>query len=264
MTTGAVILAFNNGATDYVALARQSASRIRRHLGWPTCLITDRPSDGFDHICVIDNPGAGGTREFHDQSAPWFNRGRNQVYALTPWEHTVLLDADYVVASDQLSVLSQCEHDISVMGHSYDITGTHPEKEFNSFGRQGYPMSWATCISFRKSTLSQQVFDVMMMVEKNWHHYRDIYGFGRRLFRNDYALSIALLITHGHDMSAIPHMPWSMAAVYPEHQVTALAPDRFRVSFTDTNGKPSYVLINDQDFHAMGKQQLEDCYAHTG
>jgi hypothetical protein len=46
MTTGALIFAFNNEQTDYVAMAGWSAERIRRHLKIPTAIITDAdPTD---------------------------------------------------------------------------------------------------------------------------------------------------------------------------------------------------------------------------
>ena len=41
MTTGALILAFNNEHTDYLAMAAWSADRIRQHLDIPVAVITD-------------------------------------------------------------------------------------------------------------------------------------------------------------------------------------------------------------------------------
>ena len=41
MTTGALIFAFNNEQTDYVAMASWSAQRIRRHLNIPVAVVTD-------------------------------------------------------------------------------------------------------------------------------------------------------------------------------------------------------------------------------
>ena len=40
MTRGALIFAFNNEKTDYVAMARWSAERIRRHLDIPVAIVT--------------------------------------------------------------------------------------------------------------------------------------------------------------------------------------------------------------------------------
>jgi hypothetical protein len=41
MTAGALIFAFNNEKTDYVAMAEWSARNIRRHLDIPVAIVTD-------------------------------------------------------------------------------------------------------------------------------------------------------------------------------------------------------------------------------
>ena len=54
MNTGALIFAFNNQETDYVAMAVWSAQNIRRHLNIPTSIVTDRSIDHavFDQVIV--------------------------------------------------------------------------------------------------------------------------------------------------------------------------------------------------------------------
>jgi hypothetical protein len=108
MTTGALIFAFNNEQTDYVAMAEWSARNIRRWLNIPTAIVTDvNPRDqrlrGFDQV-ISATASAGGTRWFEDYQATvtWHNAGRTDAYTLSPWDQTLVLDADYVVASDQL------------------------------------------------------------------------------------------------------------------------------------------------------------------
>ena len=73
MTTGALIFAFNNEQTDYVAMAGWSADRIRRHLKIPTAIVTDAdPRDqrlaAADRI-ISATPASGGTRWFEDYQA---------------------------------------------------------------------------------------------------------------------------------------------------------------------------------------------------
>lgn len=51
MTTGALIFAFNNEATDYVSMAAWSAKRIRHYLKIPVAVVTDKPTDlDFDRV----------------------------------------------------------------------------------------------------------------------------------------------------------------------------------------------------------------------
>ena len=49
LTQGVVIFAFNNEATDYIAMAAWSAKNIRRHLELPVALITDDPDAAAEH-----------------------------------------------------------------------------------------------------------------------------------------------------------------------------------------------------------------------
>jgi hypothetical protein len=97
------------------------------------------------------------------------------------------------------------------------------------------------------------------MIRNNWTHYRNIYKNTSTTYRNDHALSIALLIVNGHTINH-PGIPWSLATVTPEHKLTQLSADRYRVDFVNSENKSRWTEIR-QDFHAMGKQQLGDIVA---
>jgi len=105
MTQGVLIFAFNNEETDYVAMAEWSAKNIRRHLNLPVSIITDGEcnTDVFDQV-IHAQPETGGTRYFEDynQTVTWHNAGRVNAYELTPYDQTLVLDADFVVAGDML------------------------------------------------------------------------------------------------------------------------------------------------------------------
>ena len=107
MTTGALIFAFNNEQTDYVALAGWNARNIRRHLNIPVAIVTvcTDPVRLRDFDRVIESRAeSGGTRWFEDYqgTVTWYNAGRTEAFDLSPWDQTLVLDADYVVASDHL------------------------------------------------------------------------------------------------------------------------------------------------------------------
>ena len=88
MTVGALIFAVNNGATDYLAMAQWSAENIQRHLGISTHIVTAQTSDNAN------------SRHFTDIGhVTWHNTSRVDAYDLSPWDRTLVLDADYVVAS---------------------------------------------------------------------------------------------------------------------------------------------------------------------
>lgn len=260
MTTGALIFAFNNEQIDYVAMAAWSAKNIRRHLNIPVCLVTDTTSignnyDHFDIVIYTESVDKSNTRHFSDVgNVTWHNLNRMDAYSLTPWDQTLLLDADYVVASDQLISILESQEDFMCHRTAYDVTGLQTFDDLNVFGQYKFPMWWATVIMFRKSTKAELIFESMQMIRDNWTHYRNLYANPRSTYRNDHALSIALNIENGHTLETTD-IPWGLASITPEHQLTQLSQDTYRIDYVTADKKSRWIVLN-QDFHAMGKQQL--------
>lgn len=257
MTRGALIFAFNNETTDYVALARWSAQNIRRHLDIPVAVVTDQARvTGFDKV-ISASPGPTNQRYFPDynRAATWHNTNRATAYQLTPWDHTLVLDADYVVSSNQLSQLFAVESDFLAHRWARDVSGCNDFQGLNWFGQHRMPQWWATVMMFKKSRTASMIFDCMSMIRDHWQHYRDLYAIPKSTFRNDYALSIALMTVNGH----VPYtgeIPWPLMSVMPQHCLTQVAQDRYRLEFTDSQNRDKWITIANQDFHAMGKRDL--------
>jgi hypothetical protein len=263
MTTGALIFAFNNEQTDYIAMARWSAGRIRRHLKIPTAIVTDvDPGDprvsGFDHV-ITSHAAAGGTRYFEDYQASvtWYNAGRTDAFDLSPWDQTLVLDADYVVASDQLSLLLNSDQEFLAHASAYDITGQNDFVALNQYGEYRMPMSWATVMMFHRCEHARLIFNFMRLIRSNWRHYKNLYKIATATYRNDYALSIALNIINGQTLE-YSSIPWQLPSVTPEHRVTQLDQDSYRIDYIDQDRRPQWISVHNQDFHAMGKHHLEN------
>lgn len=262
MTTGALIFAFNNEQTDYVRMAAWSASNIRRHLGIPVAVVTDDVDNdvvknNFD--CVIAaSAESGGTRHFTDyaQSVTWHNAARTNAYQLTPWEQTLVLDADYVVASDRLKSLFNADCDFVCHKNAYDLSSGQPLDNLNSFGEYQFPMWWATVMLFRRSNTAEYIFDAMQMIKQNWQHYRDLYSINNKTYRNDFALSIALGIVSGHTLQ-VDSIPWNLASTMPEHTVVELEQDYYQIEWNDSSKHRRYMGFAGTDMHVMGKHSLE-------
>jgi hypothetical protein len=249
MTTGAVIFARNNEHIDYVAMAEWSAQNIERHLGIPTHIITDSaPSDNARHFTDVG-------------TVTWHNLNRMDAYKLSPWDRTLVLDADYVVATDQLRSVLDCDEDFLAHRWAYDVTGCNTFEGLNWFGDVDMPMWWATVMVFNKSKSAELIFDAMAMIRDNWTHYRNIYKNSVATYRNDHALSIALGIVNGHTLNH-NGIPWQLASLTPEHSLTLLDQDRYRVDFVNTECQARWIELR-QDFHAMGKRQLGDIVANN-
>jgi hypothetical protein len=259
MTQGAVIFAVGAGALDYVAMAAWSAQRILRHLDLPTTLITDQDVNDavFDRVIKIAAPSGHRDRWFEDlgHTVPWHNRDRCDAFDLSPYDRTLLLDADYVIASDALRVIM--DHDrLWCFRHAIAAGGSH---SWNTFGRHHHPQYWATVVAFNRDNQARFIFDSMRMIRDNWQHYRDLFHVDSPLYRNDYALSMALPLVNGHVDPVMPRV-CAMINVLPEHKLVQQDQDQFIVQYGPAD-RPRRCSLQDQDFHAMCKRQLGDIVA---
>lgn len=262
MTSGVVLLAFNNSQIDYQRLAAWSADRIHRWLKLPVTLITDQmPKYGnFDSV-VETTVRPSTTRWFPDyqQTMPWHNANRVDVYHLTPYHKTLVLDVDYVVASQQLRCLFDSGQEFLSHGWAVDAVNSDNYQKNNFFGRYRMPMSWATVLYFEKSMVSEQIFELMNRIKNNWTHYRYLYGIADPTYRNDFALSVAQHVVFGFRARS-PGIPWNLINVTPDCGIQQIDHDVFKVEFEQKN-KFKWLDIINQDFHAMNKKTLGDIVA---
>ena len=193
---------------------------------------------------------------------PWRNRGRCAAYELSPYDTTLLLDVDYVVASSKLKDILELPYNFLCHKDAWDLGTGRKLAELNTFGRHKMPMWWATVMMFQRSTLAEYIFDSMTMVRHNWQHYRDLYGIDRSTYRNDFALSISLGIVSGHTLQ-IEEIPWDLASARPEYQLEKLDTDFYQISYQTADKKIMKQGFVGQDFHAMGKQHLETIIANS-
>jgi hypothetical protein len=246
MSRGVLIFAHNNEKIDYEKLAKWSAKNIERHLGLPT------------HIETSNTRDDSGKRNFADVGlVQWHNTTRTDAYSISPWDETIVLDADYVVASNQLGTLFESPFDFMCHRWAYDITGINDFKGLNYFGTYRMPMWWATVMMFRRSRKAELIFEAMTMIRNNWAHYRNLYGDIKSVYRNDHALSIALNIENGHTMKTTD-IPWNLASLTADHKVSELETDHYRVDFVTPTKQPKWLSVKNQDFHVMGKRCLEE------
>jgi len=244
-------------------MAAWCAENIRRHLRIPVALVTDRPTKlKFEQVIIQESSDDNG-RYFSDYNTNvvWHNKTRANAYELTPWAQTLVLDADYVVASNQLQTVLSAPQEFLAHRWAYDITGLNDFTGLNYFGAHNMPMWWATVMMFRRSEHARLIFETMTMVRDNWTHYRNIYKNSNGTYRNDHALSIALGVVNGHTLNH-SGIPWNLASLTPDHRLTQLDQDHYRVDFLTPEQKPRWIELRNQDFHAMGKKTLGEIVAN--
>ena len=260
MTTGAVIFAQGSGKINYIAIAERAARQIHQYLDLPVTLITDQPVNNpvFDQI-VTASAQSGGQRHWPgtDFTADWFNIGRSRAFELSPYDTTLLLDADYWVYSDSLNLIVNSPQ--SFQCHSTYIGLTLKHDRTCYFGKAHVPMWWATVIKFDRNERSQDIFTSWQMIEKNYHHYASLFGFDPNPFRNDYALSLALLLMSGNQQPADVSIPWPLLNIEPGNHIE-LDQTRLTLTFNRvTTGelKSFKMTLNNMDIHVMDKKFLE-------
>ena len=102
MSSGVLLVAFDSvtdqGSTlRYTELAKVCANLVKKHLKLPVGIVSDIKVDGFDEHVIVDKPVAD-TRHVAignvHQSYNWYNDYRRQLFNLTPFKRTLLVDVD--------------------------------------------------------------------------------------------------------------------------------------------------------------------------
>lgn len=210
MSKGVVVIARNNSNIDYVKQAVFLAKRVKKYLNLPTSIMTDNitylqdtfPLDTFDNVIELKWDESHNMRNFFDgglssKSDNFKNNSRSDVYDLTPYDETLLLDSDYVINNDLFLSCFDSEQDLLLYKESYDLNDTRNPKEFEYISDSGCEFYWATCVFFRKTPVNQMFFELIKHIKDEWNHYRRVYQIQSQLFRNDFAFSIALHIMNG-------------------------------------------------------------------
>jgi len=201
--------------------------------------------------------------ETDSRSAHWFNSNRYQSYDLSPYEQTLVLDSDYVVCSDRLLTLFDSGISVTAMKNVYDITDREGFRAYQTIGRSqvGLHHYWATVLYFDRSDLSKDFFDLVTMIKTHYRHYANLYRFPASPFRNDFAVTIALNTLYGHIPNAVPVIPWSMANVGSDVDISSTDQETFELTYiTYADKKRRKLAVSGEDFHFMNKQGLARIY----
>ena len=210
---GALIFARNNAQVDYIKQAHYLAKRITKYLNIPTTIVTDSIeymketytdyNTVFDQ--VIEVPFARGLSEkrYFDGSGVYKqlefkNDLRTQAYELSPYDETILLDSDYIIANDVLKNCFTQEHNFLIYKDAKDLTGFRDNTEFLKISETSVDFYWATVVYFKKSKEVETFFNLTQHIQDNWQHYNSIFQINKATFRNDWVFSIAIHIMNGY------------------------------------------------------------------
>jgi hypothetical protein len=96
------------------------------------------------------------------------------------------------------------------------------------------------------------------MVQKNYVHYASLYHFASGMYRNDYAITIALRIVNGNTSNKKDYIPWNLIHLGKEISAYRKNDTLFNTEYLLMNSdeKKKYIFIKDTDFHCMSKSNF--------
>lgn len=257
MSKGILLFAFNIENVNYYEMAVATAKRINHFLNLPVTLITNEQSlpeiahYTFDNVIIApeDSTNKKGKNI-------WLNKGRYRAYELTPYDETILLDTDYLVNSNRLIQLFDLYDDFMCAKTVSFLMSDKDEQEIIS--QYSFTTLWATVMIFRKTPRVKQIFECLEIVQKNYVHYASLYHFASGMYRNDYAITIALRIVNGHANDNKDYIPWNLIHLGKEITAHRTNDMQFNTEYMLLNNdeKRKYIHIKDIDFHCMSKSNF--------
>ena len=272
MTTGAVIFAQNNASLDYIKLAVFSARQVVKHLDIPVSIVTDSPGwletgypdHPFEHVVAVDFKDTTQLKAFNDgalslKKLEWKNFIRDQVYDLSPYDRTLVIDSDYIINSDILKPALDNQYDFQIYKQSMDLADWRPTAEFTRINQYSIPFYWGTTFIFEKNDITKALFDLIAYIKSNWLYFRNLYSIESTTFRNDFAFSIAIHIMNGKTSGGFAiELPGKM--IYTKDKDFLISMEdtsmQFLIEKKDYHGE--YILAKTQglDVHVMNKLSL--------
>lgn len=276
MSKGIIFFAQNNNYVDYVKIACASAGYARRSLSGfdELCLITDTHSlnsndtlvhNIFDRVILIDKPAFVTTRLYRDTNddteyAPFINTSRSDVYDLSPYDETLVIDCDYFIMSDALDGVWGSHNDFMITKHYADISAGDNTNHVTRISDGGIDMYWATVVYFKKTDFTKHLFFMISHLKNNYKYYYNLYQVSNSLFRNDYAFSIALHIMNGGVNYQVPELPIKyLMNSYDTSSILRVDSPTNIVMLTETLKKSRgsiLVRFKNSDLHIMNKRSI--------
>lgn len=271
MSRGVVLIARNNSSVDYTKQAYWLAFRIRKYLDLPTTLITDNVAylekhftdHIFDNVIEIPNENNYTHKGYKDgmyarQTLEFKNTARCNVYELSPYDETLVMDTDFIVSNDVLKNCFEQKNDLMLYKNAVELSNWRDLSEFDRISENSVDFYWATVIFFRKTSVNKTFFDLVKHIQENYYHYKNLYQLKGTTFRNDFAFSIAIHIMNGHSAgNFVVELPGTMYYITDRDQLVELKDTTFKflVEKQDSSGYFP-VIIKDSNVHVINKFSL--------
>lgn len=210
-----MVHAYNNCAIDYGLLALCCCLLIKKHLSVnKTVLITcedtldwlqktqshDLIDYAFDYIKVTDRNWYLPTRQFYDtihavHSVEYDNESRFKSYWLSPFEETILVDADFLILDKSIDAIWGCDEDLLInkLVTNLNFTQKNIDELNKNYNEVGIPRYWSSIMYFKKTPRSQFLFHLASFIKMNWKEFWQFHKQDLNTYISfDQALSVAV------------------------------------------------------------------------
>ena len=181
MSKGYLILAQNNNSDDYVRMAYVLALSIKLSQKEVTSVslvtdivdaVPDHYKKVFDHVIEIP---------WYDDAlkSDWKIENRWKIYHITPYNETVLLDADMLFLTNVDNWWNYLNTNFDLFITS-DVLTYRNELITNSYYRRAFvdnnlPNTYSAFTYFKKSQLAEEFWTLVEIIAKNWKFFYDRY-----------------------------------------------------------------------------------------
>ena len=275
MNKGVLIFAHNSPEVDYALMAIIAGGLAKKNLTVPVSLVTDlgtldwmeesgvlpKAKEIFDKIIEVERPYTRNQRKLHDgfesKNIPFINNNRYSAYELSPYDHTLLIDSDYLIFSNQLNEYWEVDADLMMAKSMIDLTGNRVGLLDSRVSETGIHMFWATTVMFKKTAESKFFFKLVDFVKDNYKYYADLFRFNPLQFRNDVAFSIAKHIMNGFETEFVYTLP-SVLTIFDKDILHSVEGSRLKFLVSDPSDVSSFwaATTNNVDVHIMNKQSI--------
>lgn len=203
-TRGVLIYAHDNDLIDYQKMATIAGALAKKNLGVPVAVVVDIPTDDlmdsgvFDYVIRVNKGEAESQFDYGTGRADYFNSARAYAFDHSPFEETLMIDADYMVHTDYLNHVWETVHPVALTDRVTRISKPMSGIGDRFLSMTGIPTKWATVTYFDKSDEAKDFFTLVQYIKSKWEYFSMIYGFDAHMYRNDIAYTIAAFMLNGN------------------------------------------------------------------
>lgn len=260
MNKGIIITAHGD---NYANMAEVAALLAKHHLdNIPVVLVTDGSTYQncnpaiFDDVLFVTDTGHENRRVINGTPRRFLNKSRLEVFRLTPFDETLVIDADYLIFSDWLNHIWGTDRDFMAT-HKVRYINGNTARDDSYLNQNGIIQHWATLLYFKKTERTWWIFDLMHHVYENYFYYSNVYGFSPTTFRNDYALSIALHMIEGFQFTDFSFPMKELLFTKFDDEILDVPGPGEMTFLTKDISYSKMVKIKDLDIHVLNKDGLK-------